>query len=109
MYGNRSARLSLAPPKLAATIIYAMYLKHVLCQVQSDYFKLLHDAPPAQWLMESPLWHFDALQNRGVHFINLQTVEDIRVPFANAKRGDMPDSNEAFIDHRKRRVAAIAR
>lgn len=37
----------------------------------TSYFKLFHDAPPAQWLITLPLWHIDAAAVRGVHFINL--------------------------------------
>ncbi|MCA3080720.1 MAG: hypothetical protein ING71_18280 [Rhodocyclaceae bacterium] len=48
-----------------------MHLKYILCQIQSNYLNLFHDASSYfWWLMTLPLWHFEPLQVGGVHFIN---------------------------------------
>lgn len=59
------------------------------------------NAPPAQWLIGSPLWCFDTLQKRGVHFINLHMVP--RIERCNAITLRATPSNRRFQDNQRLR------
>ncbi len=72
------------------SLVYTVNLKNVLCQVQPDRRNVHFGRPfPVQWLMASPLWHFDAVPGKGATIREHQAAK----PPASSGAGEASSSS----------------